>query len=60
MYIILLSINLAYILSYLKIPFKTFNSDKIIFDYYKKEVLTVNHNTTEKNRFYRRKKKQIK
>ena len=29
MYIILLSINLAYILSYLKIPFKTLNSDKI-------------------------------
>ena len=36
--------------------FKTFNSDNVIFDYSKKEVLTVNHNTTEKNSFYCRKK----
>ena len=40
----------------LHLIFKTFNSDNVIFDYSKKEVLTVNHNTTEKNSFYCRKK----
>ena len=36
--------------------FKTFNSDNVIFDYSKKEVLTVNNNTTEKNSFLLSKK----